>query len=215
MIVDFIKGFAVGLAASVPLGPIGVVCIQKTLSKGRASGFITGMGAASTDTFFAALALFSLSFVQKLLIDYRCWVMMVGGVIVGLFGLKLFFTNPVKQMKRVKAGEKRYWQDFFSTVLMTVTNPGAFFLILGIFAFVGINTQGGNPLNIIAFTLLGVFSGAMLWWYSLTTGINYFRNKLRLRQLVMINRVAGIIVMVLGFISLCEGLYRIVAPYIL
>lgn len=212
MIVDFFKGFTVGLLASIPLGPIGVLCIQRTLSKGKNSGFITGLGATTTDTFFAAISLFSLSFVHKLLSEYRNWVMVIGGVIVALFGLKLFFTNPVKQIKRVKTSGKRYWEDYFSTILMTVTNPGAFFLILGMFAFVGINTDGSNPLNLIAITLLGVATGAVLWWYVLSSGVNHFRNRMRLKQLVMINRVAGIIVMVLGMISVFEGLYRVLFP---
>ena len=138
--------------------------------------------------------------------------MVIGGVIVALFGLKLFFTNPVKQIKRVKTSGKRYWEDYFSTILMTVTNPGAFFLILGMFAFVGINTDGSNPLNLIAITLLGVATGAVLWWYVLSSGVNHFRNRMRLKQLVMINRVAGIIVMVLGMISVFEGLYRVLFP---
>ena len=95
---------------------------------------------------------------------------------------------------------------------MTVTNPGAFFLILGMFAFVGINTDGSNPLNLIAITLLGVATGAVLWWYVLSSGVNHFRNRMRLKQLVMINRDAGIIVMVLGMISVFEGLYRVLFP---
>ena len=210
MIVEILKGLIVGLFASVPLGPVGVLCIQKTLSKGRSSGFISGMGAAATDTLFATIALLSLSFVQRLIDNYRIWVIIVGGIIVALFGLKLFMSNPIKQIKRLKDGDKQYWQDFFSSLLMTITNPGAFFLILGLFAFVGINVNVNEKLDIISSTLLGVFSGATIWWYSLSSGINAFRNKLRLRQLIMINRVAGIIIMVLGLISVLDGIYRVV-----
>ena len=199
MLLELIKGLIVGLFASVPLGPIGVLCIQRTLSKGRNSGFITGLGAALSDTIFAAVALLSISYVQQLLSDYRYLVMIAGGIIVGIFGVKLFMTNPVKQIRRVKSGNRHYWQDFFSTVLMTITNPGAFFLMLGLFAFIGR----------IAVTLAGVFAGATLWWHVLSTSINLFRNKLRLRQLIMINRVAGVVIMVLGLISLFEGLYRL------
>lgn len=205
---DFIKGFIVGMGASIPLGPIGVLCIQRTLSKGRNSGLITGMGAALTDTFFAAIALLSLTFVNDLIGQYRFWVMIVGGIIVLIFGLKLFLTNPVKQIKRIKSGNKRYWEDFFSTILMTITNPGALFLILGLFAFAGINSSGEESKYLIATTLWGVFSGAISWWFILSTSINVFRNRFRLRQLLMINRVAGVIIMVLGIISLFEGIIR-------
>lgn len=208
MLAELFKGFIVGVFASVPLGPIGVLCIQRTLSKGRNSGFITGLGAAVSDTVFAALALLSISYVQQLLSDYRYLLMTAGGIIVGIFGVKLFMTNPVKQIRRVKSGSRRYWQDFFSTVLMTISNPGAFFLMLGLFAFMGISRSDAEPLERIAVTLIGVFTGAALWWHVLSTSINLFRNKLRLRQLIMINRVAGIVIMVLGLISLFEGLYR-------
>lgn len=208
MLLELLKGFVVGICASVPLGPIGVLCIQRTLSKGRNSGFITGLGAAVSDTVFAAVSLLSISYVQKLLSDYRYLVMIAGGIIVGIFGVRLFMTNPVKQIRRVKSGNRHYWQDFFSTVLMTITNPGAFFLMLGLFAFIGISRVEAEPLERIAVTLAGVFAGAALWWHVLSTCINQFRNKLRLRQLIMINRVAGVVIMVLGLISLFEGIYR-------
>ncbi len=208
MLLELLKGFVVGICASVPLGPIGVLCIQRTLSKGRNSGFITGLGAAVSDTVFAAVSLLSISYVQKLLSDYRYLVMIAGGIIVGIFGVRLFMTNPVKQIRRVKSGNRHYWQDFFSTVLMTITNPGAFFLMLGLFAFIGISRVEAEPLERIAVTLAGVFAGAALWWHILSTCINQFRNKLRLRQLIMINRVAGVVIMVLGLISLFEGIYR-------
>ena len=208
MLLELLKGFVVGICASVPLGPIGVLCIQRTLSKGRNSGFITGLGAAVSDTVFFFFSLLSISYVQKLLSDYRYLVMIAGGIIVGIFGVRLFMTNPVKQIRRVKSGNRHYWQDFFSTVLMTITNPGAFFLMLGLFAFIGISRVEAEPLERIAVTLAGVFAGAALWWHILSTCINQFRNKLRLRQLIMINRVAGVVIMVLGLISLFEGIYR-------
>lgn len=209
MLIDFIKGFIIGMGASIPLGPIGILCIQRTLSKGKSSGIITGMGAAFTDTLFAALALLSLSFVDEIIVEYRNWVMIIGGIIVGLFGLKTFMTNPVKQIKRLKSGKKRYWEDFFSTVLMTITNPGAFFLMLGLFAFAGIEASGSSEANTTIITILwGVFAGAVLWWFTLSTTINVFRSRFRLRQLLIINRVAGIIIMVLGLISLFDGMIK-------
>ena len=209
MIIDFFKGFIVGLLASIPLGPIGVICIQRTLSKGRFSGFISGMGATMVDVIFAAISLLSLSVVQVLLEEYRNVVMIAGGVIVALFGVKLFLSTPIKQMRRLQEGGRSYLTDFSSTMLMTITNPGAFFLILGLFAFAGINTSDSATLDYIAVTLLGVFTGGGLWWYSLSTGINLFRNKIRLRQMILINKVAGIIVIAIGFCYLVEGVYKL------
>lgn len=210
MLMDFIKGFIVGLGASIPLGPIGILCIQRTISKGRWSGFSTGLGAAASDTFFSAIALLGLSFFNDLMVEYRDWVMLVGGIIVAGFGVKIFITNPVKQIKRVNGGNHQYFQDFGSAFIMTITNPGAILLIIGLFAFAGIDIGEKESGFIIASTLWGVFIGTISWWFTLSTTINIFRNKFRLRQLLLINRVAGVVIMVLGMISVFEGIARFI-----
>ncbi len=209
MIMEFIKGLIVGFCASVPLGPIGVLCIQRTLSKGRNSGLITGMGAATTDLLLAALSLFSLTFINDFINEYENIVMVIGGLIIGGFGLRLIIKNPITQIKRVQDGSKQYIQDFFSTFIMTITNPGAFFLIFGLLAFMGLSDSGqSEALPSIALTLLGVFAGGTTWWYIFSTCVNKFRNRLRLRQIVMINRVSGIIILILGLVTLIQGVYE-------
>lgn len=210
MLMDFLKGLIVGLGASIPLGPIGILCIQRTLSKGRWSGFSTGMGAGVTDTFFSAITLFGLTFIDTFINEYREWVILIGGLIVALFGLKIFLTNPVKQLKRVNEGSHQYWQDFGSAFIMTITNPGALILIIGLFAFVGIDLGQSGSGIIMATTLWGVFTGALTWWFTLSTTVNHFRNKFRLRQLLIINRVAGCVIMVLGVISIFEGIAQFI-----
>lgn len=210
MIIDFIKGIIVGLGASIPLGPIGILCIQRTLSKGKWSGFATGMGASISDLIFSAIAILGLSFVNDFLTTYRNWVMMIGGVIVAAFGLKIFITNPIKQIKRVQEGNHQYIQDFISSFIMTISNPGAIFLILGMFAFIGIDTSQYEFGLVVAPALLGVFVGTVGWWFTLSTLINMFRNKFRLKQLMITNWIAGIVVMAIGIVSLFEGLIQII-----
>ena len=210
MIEDLIKGIIVGLGASIPLGPIGVLCIQRTLSKGKWSGFATGMGASISDIIFSAIALLGLSFVNDFLTTYREWVMVFGGDVVTGFGVKIFITNPIKQIKRVKEGNHQYIQDFASSFLMTITNPGAIFLIIGMFAFIGIDTGEYEFGLVIAPALMGVFIGTLGWWFALSTIINMFRNKFRLKQLLITNWIAGVIVMAIGITSLFEGLIQII-----
>ncbi|MBR2298522.1 MAG: LysE family transporter [Bacteroidales bacterium] len=212
MFEEIIKGIIVGLGASIPLGPIGILCIQRTLSKGRWSGFATGMGAAISDIIFSAIALLGLSFVNDFLNTYREWVMMFGGAVVGGFGVKIFVTNPIKQIKRVQEGNHQYIQDFVSSFIMTITNPGAIFLIIGMFAFIGIDTGQYEFGLVIAPALMGVFIGTMAWWFTLSTIINMFRNKFRLKQLMITNWIAGTIVMAIGITSLFEGLIQILRP---
>lgn len=212
MIEDLIKGIIVGLGASIPLGPIGVLCIQRTLSKGKWSGFATGMGASISDIIFSAIALLGLSFVDEFLTTYREWVMMFGGAVVTGFGIKIFITNPIKQIKRVKEGNHQYIQDFASAFLMTISNPGAIFLIIGMFAFIGIDTGEYEFGLVIAPALMGVFIGTLGWWFTLSTVINIFRSKFRLKQLLITNWIAGVIVMAIGIVSLFEGLLQILRP---
>ena len=212
MVESFIKGFIVGMGASIPLGPLGVMCVQKTLSKGRLSGLATGLGASLTDTFFAAFAILSLALIQEFVKSNETAVLLGGGLVVIAIGLKIFLTNPVKQIMQNKGG-KRLLEDFASAVVMTVTNPGAIFLILGLFAFTGLEVDGTSSGPVITSALAGVFAGAFAWWLILSTTINLFRNKFRLRQLLLINRVAGVVIMFLGLLSFLESIWNIISSY--
>jgi len=212
LVESIVKGFIVGIGASIPLGPLGVMCVQKTLSKGRISGIVTGLGASITDTIFATFAIVSLALIQDFVNNNETAVLFYGGLAVIAIGLKIFLTNPVKQIRRSKGG-KKLLEDFISAIIMTITNPGAVFLILGLFAFVGLNVDSSSSGDVIFAALLGVFLGANAWWIILSTSINIFRNKFRLKQLLMINRVAGIVIMVLGFFSVAEGAWRFLYNY--
>ncbi len=212
MVESFFKGFIVGMGASIPLGPLGVMCVQKTLSKGRLSGIATGLGASLTDTFFAAFAILSLALIQDFVKSNETAVLLAGGLAVMAIGLKIFLTNPVRQIRQNKGG-KRLLEDFFASMIMTITNPGAIFLILGLFAFTGLEVDGSSSGPVITAALSGVFVGAISWWIILSTTINIFRNKFRLRQLLLINRVAGIVIMALGLISFLESVWNMIASY--
>jgi threonine/homoserine/homoserine lactone efflux protein len=209
MIIALLKGFIVGLGASIPLGPLGVLCVQKTLSKGRNSGLITGLGASVSDTFYAAISLLGLAFIQEIINENREWVMLVGGIIIVLIGLKIYLTNPIKQIRQ-KNKNKKHVEDFFEALFMTITNPGAIFLILGLLAAVGINIGDGVEKASVVTILWGVFVGSAAWWFILSTTINIFRKKFRLKQLIMINRISGIVIFVLGIISMCDGIIGII-----
>jgi arginine exporter protein ArgO len=122
-------------------------------------------------------------------------------------------TNPVKQIRQTTS-KKRRFEDFFSAAALTISNPGALFLILGLFALVGLNIDADSGSVTISTVLWGVFMGAGLWWYTLSTSINLFRNRFRLKQLWMINQISGIIIMALGVISALKGAWTFIAPYL-
>jgi len=203
---DFISGIIVGLGASIPLGPVAVLCIQRTLSKGHTSGLMTGFGAATCDTFFAAISLLGISFIEDFIKNQQYEVMFIGGIIVAVFGIFVFRTNPVKQIKKVRAGydrrKKRYWADYFSANLMTVTNPGAFLFMLGMMTFVGVESSSPELSSVI---ILGVLFGTSSWWLFLTAIINKCRNWFRLRQLLILNRISGIAIMIFGIAASIQG----------
>lgn len=205
MLTSLIKGCIVGLGASIPLGPLGVLCVQKTLSKGRNSGLITGLGASVSDTLYAAISLLGLAFIEELIQENREWVMLVGGAIIILIGLKIYLTNPIKQIRQ-KNTHKKHFEDFFEAFFMTITNPGAIFLIISLLAAVGISIGDEVGKASIVAILWGVFIGSAVWWFTLSTTINIFRKRFRLKQLIMINRISGIVIAVLGIISMCEGI---------
>lgn len=214
MIEVLIKGIIVGLGASIPLGPLGVLCIQKTLSKGRWAGVFTGLGGAVSDLFFSALALFGLSMIQEWLDRNDTIISLIGGVIIVAIGVSVFTTNPIKQLRQPKEINKRYWGDFLTSLAMTITNPGALLLLLGLFTFVGIDLSEKSFVT-ISVVMGGVLLGAMIWWVALASIINAFRNRFRLRQMIAINRIAGVIIVILGMLYGLKGLIQSIANQLL
>lgn len=202
-----VKGIIVGLLASIPLGPIGVICIQRTINKGRLSGFLSGMGAATADTIFAAIAGFSLTFVISYIEEKQILFQALGGAIVFVLGIKIFFTNPVRQLRRHKRKKSNLVEDYFSVLAVTITNPLAIFLFIALFASLGVVSDNTNWTHSLI-TTSGVFLGAALWWYILTSLVNTFRTKFRLRQLWWINKLSGAAIFTLGAIAII-GLVRL------
>ncbi len=207
MVLMLIKAILVGLAASIPLGPLGILCIQKSLSDGRKAGFSVGLGASIADTFYAAISLFSITFVSEFLDRNRIWVMLIGGLIVFLIGLQIAVKNPIKDLRQRK--QKRYEgtnaKEVVRGLLMTISNPGALVLMLGLFAFFKLDLGEGYPVLKVALVLGGIFAGTLSWWFLLSSGISHFRNRFRLRQMIIINRISGIVIALIGLASLIEG----------
>ncbi|HPD96121.1 MAG: LysE family transporter [Bacteroidales bacterium] len=208
LLILLVKGIVIGLLASIPLGPIGVICIQRTINKGRSSGFVSGLGAASADTFFAAIAGFSLSFIISFIEEKQLIIEVIGGIIVALLGLKTFYTNPVSQLKRHKRKKNKLIEDFFSVLFLTATNPFAIFVFVALFAATGIVAHDQH-FGITSIALLGVFLGGSLWWYILSSLVNFFRHKFRLKQLWWINKISGAIIFILGILAIINVIKEI------
>ena len=212
MVLNFLKAILIGLAASIPLGPLGIVCIQKSLDKGRWAGFAVGVGSSIADTFYAAIALFSVSFISEFLNRNYDWVMLIGGAIILLIGLQIALKNPIKDLNRpsTEALSTRHIREIGRGLLMTITNPGALVLMLGLFAFFKLDLGSSYSTLDVLFVLSGIFLGTATWWFLLSSGISLFRKRFHLRQMLVINRISGSLIALLGLASLIEGLARLI-----
>jgi Putative threonine efflux protein len=209
--IDFIKAMIVGFCGSVAIGPIGVMCIQRTINKGRTSGLMSGAGAATADTVFAALAVFSLAVIQSIIENNQAIFYIGGGAIIALIGVRIHFSNPIKTIRNPKIGKLKLVEDFVSTFFLTLTNPMTIFFLLGLFTLVKLDlTTSKNSSSSVAIVLWGVFLGASAWWILLISIVNKFRKKFRLKKLWMVNKIAGIIIFVLGLISIFEGIWIVI-----
>lgn len=202
----FIKGIIIGLAVSVPLGPIGILIIQRTVNKNRVSGFLSGMGATITDVIYAVVAGFSLTYIIEFIRAHELVFQVLGAVMVFAMGLFIFLKNPVADLKKYKRKGSSYFSDILSTFLITFPNPLVVFIFLGIFASSGIVFQMDQPLA--AFLLIGgIFVGANLWWITLTGVVSLFRHKFNLRVLWWFNKIAGAIIVLLVLVTLVVSLF--------
>ena len=196
-----IKGLIIGLLVSIPVGPIGVLCIQRTLNKGRKSGFVSGLGASAADTIFALVASLSLTMVIEFVREQQLWFQIAGGGIVLYIGLKIFYTNPVKQLKLQRMNKTMLSKDFVSVFLLTISNPLAILLFLGIIAAINVAHESLSVFQILIF-LAGIFSGSASWWFLLSFLANRFRRRIRLRSIWWLNKITGTAVFVFGILVL-------------
>ena len=137
MFVDLLKGFLVGMCASAPIGPIAILVVQKSLSKGHKAGFVSGLGASVVDTLYASIAIFALAFAQKFIEDHQSLILLVGGAVLIIVGVSMAFSDPFRKMKA--DGESSVSpKDFGQAVAMGLSNPMAIFVMFTLFAFFGL-----------------------------------------------------------------------------
>lgn len=211
MIVDVLKGFLIGICASAPIGPIAIFVIQKSLSKGRNAGFLAGMGSALVDTIYSIIAIFALAFVESFLDRSENWVMLGGGALVVIIGISMMMSNPFRKLKAEESTDSMSTKDFLKAVAMGFSNPGAILVIFTLFAFFGIDTIDHRNWG-VAPIILAVSCGAALYWFGFASLAAHFRNKLRMENIVWVNRITGIIVVIIGLALFADGLFSLIFP---
>jgi len=195
----FFRGLIIGFSIAAPVGPIGVLCIRRTLAEGRVAGFLSGMGAASADMFYGAVAAFGLTAVQDLLIGQSNWLRIVGGIFLLYLGVKTFLSKPAEESLEARPGG--LFGAYLTTFFLTITNPITILSFLAIFAGLRLGEMNGNYLS-ASIMVLGVFVGSAAWWLTLSTSVSLLREKFTPALLTWVNRLAGGIIFVFGVLAL-------------
>lgn len=200
------QSILVGILASIPLGPIGVLCIQQTVNYGRAAGFANGYGAALADTLFATIAAWGLSFIISYIRTHQSEFEMFSGVVILIMGVVINRRDPIRSFRQRGKVKRKLWQDVVYTMLLTLTNPLAIFLFLALMTMLGVVVDPARPKDIV-FVVAGVHVGAALWWFGLTYGVSRIRSLFRLRRLWWFNKISGLVIAAFGAIAVLHGLY--------
>jgi threonine/homoserine/homoserine lactone efflux protein len=194
-----LKGLTLGFTIAAPVGPIGVLCIRNTLTKGRNYGLATGLGAATADASYGFIAAFGLTFISNFLISLQFWIKLIGGLFLCYLGIKTLLTPPAENAAKVSG--RGLLGTYGSTVFLTLTNPATILSFAAVFASVGIGTDNGGYLS-AAILVIGVFLGSALWWLILSGGVNLFRSHFRPGVLVWVNRLSGLMIIIFGLLAI-------------
>ena len=195
----FLRGLVIGFTIAAPVGPIGILCIRRTLAEGRIAGFVSGLGAASADAIYGCIAGFGLTFISSFLISHQAWLRLIGGAFLCYLGVRTFLARPAKPA--APDAEYRLAGNYFSTFALTLTNPLTILSFAVIFAGLGLADTGGNYVTAVIL-VLGVFCGSALWWLLLSSGVSLFQAKFSTNGLLWVNRCAGALITVFGLFAL-------------
>lgn len=194
----FLKGLLLGFSIAAPVGPIGVLCIRRTLAGGMTSGFITGLGTATADALYGLVAALGLSAVAAFFVDHQLYLRLGGGLFLCYLGWVTFRAPPAIDKDGVRNGN--LWFDYISAFLLTLANPLTILSFIAIFAGLGVGAGAG--LAGAGLTVLGVFAGSLLWWLILSGGTSFLRTGLDSSRLIWVNKLSGCIILAFGLACL-------------
>ncbi|CDZ76302.1 homoserine/Threonine efflux protein [Legionella massiliensis] len=201
MLMLFIQGLVIGFAISAPFGPIGILCIQRTLQNGFWVGLATGMGAAFADNIYGLIAAFSISAITKFLFAFEYWIRVLGGLVLVYFGLKLLMIES-KLMKTKTDAMESIWRAFGSTVLLTLTSPITLLSFMAVFSVLGLGGKNMDYLQALAL-VSGIFISSTLWWLALTCSVTFFLDEyISQRWMKFVNWIAGSIMLAFSVYAL-------------
>jgi threonine/homoserine/homoserine lactone efflux protein len=196
-----VRGLLIGLSIAAPVGPIGVLCIRRTLSDGRWVGLATGLGAATADAAYGAVAAFGITVISNVLLDQQLWIRLIGGIFLLYLGMKTFRAAPAANAPN--AAGPNLLRAYTSAVALTLTNPTTILSFVAIFAGIGAGTQS-HAVGAAATLVLGVLAGSALWWLVLSSGVAMLRAKITPAMLGWVNRISGSILIGFGVLAVAS-----------
>lgn len=195
-----VRGLVIGFSIAAPVGPIGVLCIRRTLADGRAVGFAAGLGAATADAFYGAVAGFGLTAVSTALVGRQGWLRLIGGAFLCWLGARVFLARPAEASAPATLGAGLVGA-YASTFVLTLTNPMTILSFAAVFAGLGVGTAGAGH-GAAAVLVTGVFAGSALWWLALSGAVGLLRQRVTARGLRWVNRASGTIIAGFGLLAL-------------
>jgi len=194
-----VKGLIIGFSIAAPVGPIGMLCIRRTLGDGRVAGLLSGLGAATADAIYGCIAGFGVVFVSTILLTQQVWLRLVGGLFLCYLGARTFLASPEERISATNplglAG------IYLSTFFLTLTNPMTIISFAAIFAALGVGNTSGSYISAVTL-VVGVFVGSALWWLILSSIVSLFRSKLQPGWLKWVNRLSGLVILGFGVLAI-------------
>jgi threonine/homoserine/homoserine lactone efflux protein len=193
------KGFIIGFSIAAPVGPIGVLCIRRTLASGRVIGLLSGLGAATADAIYGSIAAFGLSFISNFLVQQQILLRLVGGLFLCILGFRTMLSKPARI--DIQANPASWLSAYGSTFFLTLTNPLTILSFAAIFAGLGL-LGAKNTYGTPAIMVLGVFLGSACWWFILSGVTSLIKSRLNTTSLIWVNRISGAIILGFGMVAI-------------
>lgn len=219
---EIIKGLVVGIAVSAPVGPLGVLCIQRTLSKGKWPGVVTGLGATTSDIIYAMLVGFGMNFMMEFIDAHQYVIQFLGSIVIWFFGFKISRSKVTPRDKENYERRKKFvdesqalnkvedglLKDYLTAFGLCFSNPLIVFLFIGLFAQFHLFTSGNIAVELL--TVLAIIAGAFVWWMILTWFVGRFKENFKERGLKILNKITGGILMGAAIVSAVYSICKLI-----
>lgn len=202
------RGIAIGIFISAPMGPVGILCIQRTLDRGRRTGLYTGIGASISDMFYCLLTGFGLSFIENFIERNHNIIQLIGSAVLVGFAIYLFRKNPASALRRPDQARESVRKNILGGFLFTFSNPLILFLIIGLFARFNFMIPDMRWYHyIVGYAAIG--AGALMWWWVVTWFVDKVRAHFNVRSMWLINRIIGIIIAIFAVVGIVTGIMNL------